>query len=539
MRYMKCGLVALLIAGITACSGGSNGYGGSMMPPGAQPPMGQDTLPASSASSMTPGAASNAPSNAVPNAAPHAMVANAMTVNITVYGVVASTYSGGFTIKTTTTCKGGGYLHIYYNSSTAFSGPRLAAGETAHVSGNGGCGTSVTAIRVTLYGTAPPSGSGPKHVLTSDYLGGKWGTKSIAWSAAAPYLTWAETSVQDSRAIAATGIKTMLYVDPNRARAGVGDPMYTSDETTYSHNCSSTRVYDVYHTSITQYVLNPGSSSTRALFAKYVNSLKASGHVDALFADNTGALSAFAPYDPFNAMPCYYSDAGWISAEIGLYQSSPVPVVFNGLSGLNGHAPSLSIGLLAGSNTVGGTLEDCYADNSMPKMTGWLWQAMENTELQVAARNKRFDCMGEDYGTASTQISARIYDYASFLLTYNPSTSVYRPGYATPSGFHVTPETLLVPTSPVVAAPSSISGLVHYGGTYVREYRTCYLRGTSVGACAVVVNSDTVSHPFPFTQYHHTLSLSGNGVLDGGTVSTSGPAPPSTLAAKEAAIVFI
>ncbi|MBV8148649.1 MAG: hypothetical protein JO092_06135, partial [Candidatus Eremiobacteraeota bacterium] len=60
-----------------------------------------------------------------------------------------------------------------------------------------------------------------------------------------------------------------------------------------------------------------------------------------------------------------------------------------------------------------------------------------------------------------------------------------------------------------------------------------------VGACAVVVNPDSGSaHPFPFPQYTHTLVLNGGGILDGGTVSTSGPPPPLNLAADEAAIVF-
>jgi len=55
----------------------------------------------------------------------------------------------------------------------------------------------------------------------------------------------------------------------------------------------------------------------------------------------------------------------------------------------------------------------------------------------------------------------------------------------------------------------------------------------------VVVNPDTqFSHTFPFPQYTHTLVLSGSGTIDGGTMSTNGAAPPTTLGPSQAAIVF-
>ncbi|MBV8147607.1 MAG: hypothetical protein JO092_00785, partial [Candidatus Eremiobacteraeota bacterium] len=126
-----------------------------------------------------------------------------------------------------------------------------------------------------------------------------------------------------------------------------------------------------------------------------------------------------------------------------------------------------------------------------------------------------------------------------FLLSYSPSSSILWEEFGTPSGFHVLPESLLVPLSPVVPAPASLSGLVQAGGAYGREYRQCFLAGKFVGPCAVAVNSDTgMTHPFPFPQYTHTLTLSGSSVLDGGTVSTSGPAPPINIPATEAVIAF-
>jgi hypothetical protein len=444
-------------------------------------------------------------------------------------------FANGFTIETTTTCSGG-LLNVYTSSETAYTGGKPSVGSSVAVKGTGMCAVSgVTASSIT---NETPLTTMP-HVLTADYLGAPWGSKTVAPSQAAAYLTWAETGPGDANAIHNAGIKTMTYVDPNRTQAGTGDELNTVDQTTYSHDCSGSRVYEIYSKTIVEYAMNPSASSMRALYANYVKSLLTQGHFDAIFEDNAGALSAYVPYEPFNAMPCGYTDSSWIAEEEGLEASPPIPVIFNGLSGLNGHNVSLAVGLLANKNTIGGTYEECYGTTAVPEMTGWVWTAMENSELAVAARSKIFQCMAEDYTAANEAIGARIFEYASFLLTYNPSTSIYRDGFASPSGLHVMPETQLVPLEPVVAAPAEVSGLEQRGGAYARQYKTCYLHGAEIGPCAVVVNpSANASAPFPLSGYHHTLALSGNGVLDGGTVSTAGGAPPTTLAPKTATIVF-
>jgi hypothetical protein len=140
--------------------------------------------------------------------------------------------------------------------------------------------------------------------------------------------------------------------------------------------------------------------------------------------------------------------------------------------------------------------------------------------------------------SASGQTDARLYALASFLLTYDPSTSVLWEQFATPSGFHVEPESQLVVLDPLTATPSSVGSLQQAGGAYGRQYGQCYLAGNFVGPCAVVVNPTSSTLAFPFPQYAHTLVLSGGGILDGGTVAANGPAPPQSLAPEEAAIVF-
>ncbi len=188
---------------------------------------------------------------------------------------------------------------------------------------------------------------------------------------------------------------------------------------------------------------------------------------------------------------------------------------------------------------MGGDFEHCYSDQSQPKTTGAEWNISENTELVVNNENKLFQCMLRNLNDGAASIDARIYAYASFLMTYSAQNDIYWEEFATPSGLHVFPESQLVALNPKVAEPTDVSALQQTGGTYGREYQDCYIAGNFAGPCAVVVNPDNNSaHTFPFPQYQHTLVLSGEGVLDGGTMATNGPPPPASLPSGEAAIVF-
>jgi hypothetical protein len=463
--------------------------------------------------------------------------------SVTVSGTAVAASSYGFTVSA-----GASYpaIPVLLNKSTIVAGASLVTGSPVKVTGVGSDATSITASQVVVstpspgpgvQATATPGPIAQTHILTADYLGSPDGTTSLAWSAVAPYLTWAQTAWQISAAVAATGIETQYYVDPNRTTSGTGDPLYTSDETTFAHDCSGNRVTDDYSGTTTQYVMNIEGSSMQALFASNVSENAARGQYNAIYEDDAGPLSEYI-YTPFTAMPCSYTDAAWLSAGETLDQASSLPVIFNGLNALNGNNVSESTGLLTSSNTIGGNYEHCYSDDTTAKMSGWLWQAIENTELQVGAQNKLFECQLRNTGTASSQTDSRIYALASFLLTYNPATSVLWEAYTTPSGFHVQPEEQLIVLNPVGSAPTTIAGLQQNGGTYGRQYGQCYVAGKFVNSCAIIVNANTVAQPNPFPQYTHTLTLSGGGILDGGTLSTTGAAEPSSIPADEAAIVF-
>jgi hypothetical protein len=201
-------------------------------------------------------------------------------------------------------------------------------------------------------------------------------------------------------------------------------------------------------------------------------------------------------------------------------------------------APSIALN----ATSAGGMSEDCYvrADNTL--RTRVAWQATELTEIDMALAQKMFVCNGGMSTEGSIAIQQRIYQYASYLLTYDPQTTIYETQYADYSGLFVYPEAQLVAKQPLVGEPNNITSLQQSGGTYARQYKACYLAGNYVGPCAAVVNSNPVtmpSQPFPYSgQYKHTLVLSGSDVLDGGTIATNGPAPPSQVPPSSAVIAF-
>lgn len=451
----------------------------------------------------------------------------------TVSGTIAGGTSYGFTLDT-----GSATLPIVVTPATVIGGASLQAGASAQVTGLGTSTSEINAVQIVvtdpvaqIIATPTPGPIAQKHILTADYLGTPWGTTSVAYGTAAQYLTWTETGPANSTAIRAAGIKTMMYTDPNHVQAD--DEMYNGNQSTFAQTCGGTDITTTFD-GITQYLMNAESPALWSLYASVIKSESSGSTYDAVFEDNAGVPEA----NGITTMPCDYSDSAWIAGEESLSAASPYKVWFNGLSGLNGESPSLTVPMASASNVDGGVFEHCYSDEGTPEQIGWLWQAIENTELEVNAENGGFLCLAGDQDSASTNAAARIYALASFLLTYNPQTNILWEQYATPSGLHVMPESGLVALNPTTAAPSSIGGLATASGVYGRQYGDCYLDGNFVGPCAIAVNSSVSSETFPYPQYTHTLTVSGAGVLDGGTVSTHGPAAPTSMASGSAVIAF-
>lgn len=429
-----------------------------------------------------------------------------------------------------------GYVNVTYTISTTIvaNGYSLSPGVYANVYGNGSCATSIAASSISLAGNAVQNSGGSSassqtHVMTGDYLGGYAGTRTVTAGQAAPVLTWAEVSIQDASNISAAGIKTLDYIDPFRQAST--DPLYTSDETTFAHDCSSNRI-PISIGSTSQYLMSPGSGDLENLINNWQAGELRTGHIDAFFYDDIDTLYGVSP------LPCDPPASSWDSLISSFIQASAHPVVFNGYA-MN----SDSAALITLSTVLGGMVEGCYADawsGTAPYTTGSDWIRNENLQLAAAAAQKLFFCYNTPISDGSSSLALRQFVYSSFLLTYSPASSVLWEYFSTASGLHVFPETEVVPNSPLVGA-SSVSGLQSAGGAYVREYGACSINGQNAGPCAAVVNPSAASSvPFPTLSrsYGHTMAIAGYGVLDGGTVSASGPAPPSTMAPESGFVVF-
>lgn len=368
------------------------------------------------------------------------------------------------------------------------------------------------------------------HVLTADFLGGYAGTHTVSATQAAPVLSWAEIDPSTGNADSAAGIKTMDYIDP--FRQATTDPLYSSDPQTFSTDCGGIDITIPYGTGI-QYLMNPGSTDLEAKINAWQSSELTAGHIDAFFYDDIDTLYGVP------TMPCGGTQNSWDAGNASFIAASNNPVVFNGYA-----MDANSAQLITGTNVVGGVVEGCYATGSQPSppyTTGTQWTTDENLELAAAAANRLFFCYNNGSQNGSSNTSLRMYIYASFLLTYNATSSILWDTFTTTSELHVFPETQLVPANPLVSAPSAVSSLKSSSGLYVREYANCYQAGNTVGACAVVVNSDSAtSHAMPSLSgaYTHTFTLSGAGVLDGGTTSVTGSAAPATVPAETGLILM-
>ncbi len=364
------------------------------------------------------------------------------------------------------------------------------------------------------------------------------GQQNISWATAAKYENWAATDPADSVGILAAGMKTTYYSDPNRTRPG--DWEYTNVESAFAHDCTGARI-TVPGRPGDPYLMQPDQGTLEGLWQNQIYTVTKmwGGQFTALYDDTPDDVVGVT------ALPCNWTQTQWTNLTISMIQAEDYSVIYNGLnmpSQKGGLTLPPSLALLG--TTLGGQSEGCYDgyDAISPKLDGLAWQAEEDTELAVQQQNKLFICHGFTAADGSTAwaIDIRQYHYASFLLTYNLATSLFATKWLTTSGFQIQPETQLVPTKPLVATPSTVASLLQSTGVYAREYAACYFATKYVGPCATVVNSNkagNLAFPWP-TKYHHTLVLTGSGIVDGGLAQTNGGPPPAYLAPETGFVVF-
>ena len=217
-----------------------------------------------------------------------------------------------------------------------------------------------------------------------------------------------------------------------------------------------------------------------------------------------------------------------------MFRAATRPVLVNG-SDFN-TMPAYDGAFALAPNVAGVVFENCFEDYD----TGLIGDRNErfrkqNDGLLATIADERYAvCM---FGGKATP-AARIYDVASFWLTYDPHWSVASINLDSPDTSTVFPEYEIVPTQPRETAHKTIAPLRTASGVYVREFAACYQNGSPIGPCAAAVNPTEGFETFPasLSAERRTLTLDNRSEYAGGR-ATWQAGVPHDLAPLTAAIV--
>jgi len=358
----------------------------------------------------------------------------------------------------------------------------------------------------------------------------------------AHYATFAEFSEYDlPRAQAyktAGGLHAVVYIDPSlvpycsppfsppagNCRGPFGDQH--PEEDAWFHQADGERVHraDSY-TGEYQEALNPASARTQHIVHARTERIAAQAPIDLFFADDSG--SSLTGGDGTSVSGIFYgfeqagieitSDAAWMRAEGELLATLARPAILNG-GDITTWLPSYGGAFLLASNVAGASREGCFSnDASGPMSTAYNhWQLTANALLATTALQRYAVCM--EVGTPTP--SLRIYDFASWLLTYTPRWSVLAPIWTTSNHHNVYPEILVVPEQPLSTPTDGIDQLEE-NDVYVRRFATCKSNGIPIGSCAIVVNPNQFSATIPaeLTHYRYALHLDNRTIDQNPSVS--------------------
>lgn len=462
-----------------------------------------------------------------------------------VSGTVAQATSYGFLLSS-----GGSSIPVALTSQTVVFGAQLLTGSNVTVTGYGSATSAVTAtqIAVAVPATPAPTGTpsptpGPiaqTHMLTAGMLYGYGGPPpTTPLSAMAPWITWGQTAPQYAAQVRAAGVKVDIYTNFWRNYSS-DNPIigYTDLEPGGAHaaaealDCNGNVIYDSAYGGGYEADARSAAALGHAQVVVNYKVGEYGSNYDAVFSDDTGSVGGYGM-----AQPCGYTQSAYDAATNSVHQALGIPLWVNALGGAAN--PATAIDLAQPSNVLGAMCEMCFAANNGTSdyvNTGTFWQEVENAEIGMVAQHRIFWDYARATGNPSAETQLRTYVYASVLLAYDPAYAMLQEAFQSASGFPVMPETGLVAIHPLTTA-TDVSGYLAAGGSYFRQFGACYYRGAFVANCAVVVNPTAGSVPVPTTSYTHSLTLTGGGVLDGGTAAFNGP-QIGQLASGTAAILF-
>ncbi|HYZ15111.1 MAG TPA: hypothetical protein VE591_01870, partial [Candidatus Acidoferrum sp.] len=288
-----------------------------------------------------------------------------------------------------------------------------------------------------------------------------------------------------------------------------------------------------------------GSAAAQAAYAaNNAAILAASPQLDGFFADDSGSnftaswcgtLGCGFWYGFNNSGVEIASDTAYVAAESAMLAAAGKPVIINGADNQT-QGPAYNGAFVKLPNVMGEVSEGCF-NNAGSLMTAdgnnW-WTRVEGGLISIASYHKLALC----YPTGDTTPAHRLYGYASWLLSYDPTYSVYGSIVTQSDGNAIFPETQLVPTQPLATA-TAISQL-QKGGVYVREFAQCAIASVAIGPCAAVVNpSSTATATIPaLTQsYTNVIALDAGSLYGGGKARVVSGVPGSLGPATAAILV--
>jgi hypothetical protein len=464
--------------------------------------------------------------------------------------------SGATTLSTTTVNSPQTTVALQYSGAASLAAVHLSAS----VPGTGIAAPSAT-LTVQAPPPPPPSGNVPTHASTWYYFGLNGVNASIPTDYMVAHADYAEDdgfTADHARAFKSAGGKyAVAYTDPSYvpycvtpfvtpagACAGpIGNRI--SDESAWFHGADGARVHRWVDTEFQyQEALNPASQVARANYKAFTDRVLAyTPALDFFFADDSGGvylggdgsqLSGW--FYGFNAAAVEItSDAAFIPAHQQMLAAADRPVIVNGYDPST-HKPAYNGVWLDSPNVVGDVYEGCYGSSGSLDGNGYgVWTAKTNGLLATIAHRSRAVCMMNAPATPGN----RIYEMASWWMTYTEPYSVAAPLNAPSDGSTVLPEYDLVPRQPRASATSDVAALHSASGAYVREFAACYQAGVAIGPCAAVVNpSVSAAVPMPALSGHYTSTLvvDDKSAYAGGKASWSGPLP-TQLAALSAVVL--
>jgi hypothetical protein len=405
--------------------------------------------------------------------------------------------------------------------------------------------------------TAAPVGAYPDHVRNYAYYGlnGINAAVPAAWMAA--HIDMVEddgyTAAHADAFKRAGGKFAIAYTDPTyvphcvppfmppagRCDGPIGD-LVATDESAWIHDATGARVNRYYETTFSgaayQDVLNTTSASAQNAYAQTTAKiLAASPRLDAFEADDSGSPLSSQWYN-FSAHGVEYAnDAAWIAGESAMLAKAGRPVIING-GDPSTYGPAYGGAFVDLPAVMGQQFEGCYNNggNYLFTDTENQFQRESNGMLATIARHKSAMC----YPTGDTSPAHRMYAYAAWLLTYDPTYSAYQMSVTQSDGYALYPETQLVPLQPRKTAATI--GDLKTGGVYVREFAACGIAGTAIGPCAAVVNSSpsaTAAIPALSTGYARSIVLDAASLYTGGKANVVAGAPASLAPATAAILV--